>query len=100
MSGEVEWLTAPPIDFTIGSQRRQRFSEIVPTNPLLLIAFRMLRLMFGENGRASDWTRQWRCEWIGIILIESNRGRTMVSRSRQAIVDWEHELFCKPKFEL
>lgn len=98
--GNIEWLTAPPVPFKVIHKRRVRFSEIVPTRWTLFIAFRILRFLFGEEGSVAAWTRAWPCEWMGQILIGNHRGEVMVDRSRQAIIDWEHELFSKPKFKL
>lgn len=98
-TGEVQYLTTPPIP--VASRRKKiRFSEIIPTNLLLRTVFRFIRFTFGEDGRLAEWTRNWQCEKVAIILIGRNRGKRMVSHSRQALVDWEHEQFFEPKFQL
>jgi hypothetical protein len=94
--GTIEWLAPPPVPFIIEKQIRKRFSEIVPVNPLLLVLFRLLRWMFGENGAVSDWTRRWKCTWSMTIL---KSGFTCRSNNRQSLVDIEHELFFKPKLD-
>ena len=87
--GRMEWLNPPP--FAVPAKtKRKRYSEITPTNPFLFVAFRLLRLAFGEKGRVSDWTRSWRCEWRMEIL---HSGLTRISRDRQELIDLEHELF-------
>ena len=37
----------------------KRFSHIKPVNPLLSLAFDTVRYLFGDKGRAADWTRRW-----------------------------------------
>jgi len=98
--GEIEWLTRPPVPFTVIPKRKVRFSEIVPTNIALFIAFRIIRFLCGEDGVMAIWTRQWVCNWKLIVLIGPHRGVTMLDDNRQALVDFEHELFCQPKFKL
>ncbi len=100
--GVLEWLSPPPVPFKIGRQTKRRFSEIVPSNPFLFVAFRIIRAVFGEGkGRVPEFTRKWPCVWRGTILLESHAGETMTSRNRQAIIDWEHEKFvCKKGLDL
>jgi hypothetical protein len=97
--GVIEWLQPPPVPFKIISQTRQRFSEIVPLNPFLLIAFRIIRFLCGE-GRwfMPEWTRNWRCIWRAEILIGTHKGQEFIHTSRQACIDWELAMFHQPKF--
>lgn len=94
----IEWLSPPPFTVPIDKQTRKRYSEIVPVNPVLFILFRILRVLFGETGRVSEWTRGWNgIMWRMTVL---STGYTARSNSRSALVDLEHELFFKPKCDL
>jgi len=42
---------------------RRRASHVLPVAFPLRSAFRLLRSVFGEVGRAATWTRSWRCQW-------------------------------------
>lgn len=88
--GTIEWLVPPPFPVPVVNQTKQRFSEIVPTDPLRCLAFRILRKLFGETGRVSDWTRSWRCLWTGRILTGRWRGSEFISPFRAAVLEWEH----------
>jgi hypothetical protein len=96
-TGTIRWLTPPPVEMRFMRVTKQRFSEIVPLNLWLLVAFRILRLLFGEKGVVSDWTRTWPCRWKMKIL---STGYTTTGTNRQALVDLEHEIFSKPKLNL
>lgn len=90
--GTIAWLTPPP--FTVpGRKTRRRYSEITPTSACLFVAFRILRFLFGETGRVAAWTRTWPCHWTLKVL---DTGYTEHSRSRQALIEREHELFFRP----
>lgn len=91
--GFIEFLTPPPVPLKLEKQTRVRYSEIVPLNPWLCIAFRFLRLCFGEKGRVSDFTRSWKCQWIAHILLGEHKDEAQVSRYRDYLVTWEHEKF-------
>lgn len=41
----------------------RRASHVEPIGWAKRLAFRALRLAFGERGRVSDWTRSWRGPW-------------------------------------
>lgn len=87
--GRMSWLNPPP--FAVPAvTKRKRYSEITPTNPFLFVAFRALRLVFGERGRVAQWTRSWRCEWRMVVL---STGVTSVSTDRAMLIELEHELF-------
>lgn len=68
---------------------RRRVSHIVPVNRFKRAAFHALRIMFGESGRVSDWTRSWRGPWLTRLVGST---RTFVHQSRSACVEWEHEI--------
>ena len=46
---------------------KRRVSHILPKNPLKRIFFKVLRKLFGEEGKVADWTRKWKGKWIVII---------------------------------
>lgn len=90
--GTLEFLGAPPPRLALPGATKQRFSEIVPVHPVLLVAFRVLRWMFGEEGRVSDWTRTWKCWWEATILIGPVRGRKARQwgkHGRAHLIEWE-----------
>ena len=41
----------------------QRASHVEPISFPLRIVFHLLRAVFGEEGKISDWTRSWDCFW-------------------------------------
>lgn len=99
--GELQWLGDPPAKLDIVPVRKTRFSEIVPSNIWLLVAFRIIRFLFGEGKWfIPEWTRQWKCGWKAEILIGKHKGETEHSENRQALIDWEHEMFFDPKIKL
>lgn len=98
--GVIEWLAPPPVPFKVQNQTRKRFSEIIPLNPVKRALFRFLRLVFGETGRVSDWTRDWACYWHCKILLGPHKGETMDSGLRCVLLEWEKEKFCEPKFDI
>jgi len=55
-----------------GSARRSRASHDLPVAALKRSAFRLLRLLFGECGRVSEWTRGWRGPWQVTFNREAN----------------------------
>lgn len=92
--GVIEWLSPPPgFSIPVLKQTRRRYSEIVPVNPFLCLAFRVLRLCFGETlfGIVPNWTRLWKCQWQARILIGPSRGRTKISTNRYELISWEHD---------
>jgi hypothetical protein len=98
--GRIEFLAPPPFPLKLDRVKRERFSEIVPLDPVKRVAFRVLRKLFGERGKVAAWTRRWLCIWTGHILIGPHRGEEFISPFRQAVLDWEKEKFCEPRFNL
>jgi len=92
--GTIEFLGWPPpgMELPAGIVRR-RFSEIIPVNPVLRVAFRVLRWLFGEEGRVSNWTRRWRCRWEAIILIGGARGKRVQHVDRAWLLRWEQRIW-------
>ena len=62
--GRVLAVQGPATDAALrafgGCVSRARASNILPLNRAKRLAFRLLRHLFGETGRASDWTRAWK----------------------------------------
>ena len=87
--GTIEWLHPPPFPLAVRQVSRQRFSEILPVNPVKRAAFRVLRRLFGETGRVAAWTRSWAVLWRAEILIGPRRGATRTSGIRAVLLDWE-----------
>ena len=72
----------------LGQPSKQRLSHIEPTNAVKRWAFHRLRRLFGDEGRVSDWTRRWRCQWRvnfaptnGDIYDRDDQGRPFLDRS-------------------
>jgi hypothetical protein len=99
-TGMIEWLAPPPFKVHVRKQTRQRFSEILPTDPTLRILFRCLRKLFGEEGKVAAWTRRWLCIWTGRILLGSHRGEEFTSPFRAAVIQWEKERWFSPRCDL
>jgi hypothetical protein len=99
-TGRIQWLSPPPFPLKIEKRTRQRFSEIVPANQLKRVAFRLLRRVFGEEGRVADWTRSWLCRWHAEILIGKHKGETFEHGLRACCLEFEREKFCEPRFDL
>lgn len=87
----MEWLGDCPLPLPVG--KTQRFSEIVPADWWFRIPFRILRFMFGETGRVSNWTRNWQCVWRGEILLGYHKGWQRWGRDRAELMEWEAEVF-------
>jgi len=80
--GSVQCLSDCPVDLP-GRKVVRRYSEIVPCNPVLLILFRLVRGLFGESGRMSDWTRRWKCQWKMCIIRRSNNRNELLALERR-----------------
>lgn len=89
-TGCIEWLNPPPFAVPVVRQSKQRYSEIIPLDPLPRLLFRLLRLCFGEQGKVSNWTRTWRVMWLAKIKLGRWRGSEFISPFRAACVEWEH----------
>lgn len=96
--GTVEFLGDDPgIDLPLANAVRRRVSTIRPVRFLKGLAFRILRTVFGDTGRAAAFTRKWKGPWRATILAT---GQSAVFLDRQAAIDWEYEVLTGPKFEL
>lgn len=69
-----------------GTAEIHRASHVLPVNPVLRVAFRVLRWVFGDEGRAADCTRNWPCKWSVEIIGGPNLG---VYDSRSEAIDVE-----------
>lgn len=92
-TGAIEFLGGVPPGLVLPLAKRQRFSEIIPVNPDARRLFRLLRWVFGEEGRVSEWTRRWRCQWEAIILLGSMAGTRRRSDDRAFLLHWERQMF-------
>ena len=93
--GSIEFLGAPPPGLLLPAAVKVRFSEITPDyiHPWKARAFRILRALFGDNGRIASWTRRWDCMWVCVILRGPMRGQRSVSRHRHVLIDWEQKIW-------
>lgn len=96
--GRIEFLNPPPFPVAV-NKSRQRFSEIVPVNIPLRIAFRILRRLFGETGACSIWTRQWVCRWECRILLGRFKGAVRRSMNRERLLQWERDVWADVRHE-
>ena len=67
---------------------KRRASTIEPANELKWVAFKLLRFVFGEEGKVAEWTRGWRGPWKCTI---TGSGLTHIERFRVACVRWEQQ---------
>ena len=98
--GVLEWLEPPPFQIPVINKRRERFSIIEPLDPTLRLAFKLLRQLFGEDGKIAAWTRGWLCIWHGRILLGPHKGEEFISPFRQAVLDWEKSVWFSPRCDL
>lgn len=92
-TGVIEFLGGVPPGMQLPLAKRERFSEIIPVDPDARRFFRLLRWLFGEEGRVSEWTRRWPCEWEAIILLGKMAGARRRSRDRAFLLHWERQMF-------
>ena len=91
--GTLEFLGKPPPGFVMPGTKRVRFSEIVPQYFEPRWVFRLLRWIFGEDGRVAAWTRTWRIPWEATILIGPARGLRRRSMDREFLIHWEQQVW-------
>lgn len=74
---------------TLGSTEAvQRVSHIIPAAGAKRVAFLILRWLFGDRGRVSEWTRQWNGPWE-VRWAQSPDVVSFTHPSRRVCVDWE-----------
>jgi len=54
-------------DLKVETIETKRVSHIYPKKFFQRIVFKVLRKIFGDNGKVAEWTRNWKCEWIVYI---------------------------------
>lgn len=64
-NGSLSYIQDSEISFLqdLGAASVKRASHVEPDSYLLRVLFHWLRGKFGETGRISDWTRNWKCLW-------------------------------------
>lgn len=82
--GDTRCLVSPDTQVFLSEESViRRASNVLPVSIPLRVAFRVLRTLFGEYGRAADYTRHWHCMWQidlapigGPVLPDHYRNRT------------------------
>lgn len=82
---------AGDMPYDLGRCERRRASHILPSHPLKRVAFRVLRAVFGERGRVSEWTRQWYGPWQ-LRMADKPGEVTFEAMSRRVVLAYEREL--------
>lgn len=72
----------------LGVVTKRRVSTITPMFAPKKQAFRFLRWLFGEDGKAAAWTRTWKGPWLCRIL---KTGEWSVFERRESAIEWEIE---------
>jgi hypothetical protein len=52
----------------VAGGRTRRASHVWPAGIMRRLAFRVLRVAFGERGVVAGWTRRWRGEWVVQVI--------------------------------
>jgi hypothetical protein len=98
-SGECRYLQTPASRMLFGQRPKsiRRLSHVEPVALLPRLAFRLLRAVTSEYGRAAAWTRRWPCCWqVNFAPIAGPTFRTDSSGApfpcRQAAIDFEVQL--------
>lgn len=52
----------------LGHATIERASHVVPTGFWQRMAFKVLRRLFGDDGKAAAFTRGWRCSWYADMV--------------------------------
>ena len=88
-AGTVEFIGDDPLRLPLENIRSRRLSNIWPLDPVKRAAFRLLRLLFGDEGRVAAWTRRWHGPWEATII---DSKRSFIHFSRAACVAWERSV--------
>lgn len=98
-SGECRYLQTPASRTLFGQRQKCvcRLSHVEPVALLPRLAFRLLRAMTSEYGRAAAWTRRWPCCWqVNFAPIGGPTFRVDAAGNpfpcRQAAIDFEVQL--------
>jgi hypothetical protein len=76
----------------------RRASHVYPMSLPLRILFRALRGAFGDEGRVSEWTRNWYCLWqVDLSPVGGETYGWFETRKRAIAfeVEWLHKNFLK-----
>lgn len=85
-NGKVTYIDPRAADLIAGPRTQRRASHVVPARQGLRVAFRLLRWIFGEDGRVARWTRTWGCWWA----VQIGDGHPVGAwRSREAAIEYE-----------
>ena len=93
--GVISYIKDPKAPAFEGSHSQRRASNVLPHNPIKRIAFKALRLVFGNRGRVSDWTRTWTGENIVNIVGGPTLGPF---GSRREALDYEVQYLLDTQF--
>jgi hypothetical protein len=91
--GSITFLDAPCTrGLSLGSDVVRRYSHVEPESIPARVMFHAVRLLFGDTGSMSDWTRRWDVLWRARILAT---GVVLPIRStnRQQVIDAEIAYF-------
>lgn len=63
--GGLRWVDHPDLRClaTLGEARTARASHVEPINPILRVAFTVIRARVSDASRLAGWTRRWPCLW-------------------------------------
>ena len=67
---------------------RVRASVIVPAGAIKRLWFKLLRRIFGDDGKVASWTRQWKGPWTVVLLAT---GQTHTATYRDECIRWEEQ---------
>ena len=66
----------------------KRASHVEPLKLWQAYAFRLLRKVFGDEGRVANWTRDWKCTWA-VDMRPVGQGVFFPFTSRAAAIEFE-----------
>ena len=90
--GNITFLdTALAVGFNLGPSVTRRYSAVEPDCWCLRLVFHTLRLLFGETGAVSDYTRNWACVWR--VRIKNGPILSRRWHNRQAAISAEMAYF-------
>lgn len=85
-NGTIKTIGKPPFDLPTVTLHKRRVSTITPMFAPKRQLFFLLRWLFGEEGRAAEFTRRWRGPWRVDVLA---CGARSVFMRRESAVQWE-----------
>jgi hypothetical protein len=89
-NGDSTFLVTPETVCFISSESTvRRASHIIPANLPLRVLFTLLRAIFGDQGRVSDFTRTWSCRWIVDLQPVAGPLVPVTWSNRQSAIDFE-----------